>query len=134
VEVEAAQDVAKELKIDRLSFGESFGDIREAAACAEEWKARFEAADEAKAWEVEAKARELEAEASRVQDSESMVVDEDLVLQRAKKAKGREIPRKEQVKRSTTVEVLVPVRFSCFGYIVRLTRLLVCPSEHRKGE
>jgi hypothetical protein len=131
VEVEAAQEVAKELKIDGLSFGESFGDIREAAACAEEWKARFEAADEAKAWEVEAKARELEAEASRVQDSESMVVDEDLVLQRAKKAKGREIPRKEQVKRSTTVE---PVCFSCFGYVVRLTRLLVCPSEHREGE
>jgi CO/xanthine dehydrogenase Mo-binding subunit len=134
VEVEAAQEVAKELKIHGLSFGESFGDIREAAACAEGWKARFEAADEAKAREVEAKAQELEAKASQVQDSESMVVDEDLVLQQAKKGKGREIPRKEQVKRSPTVEVLVPVGDSHLGYVVRLTRLLVLAFGCRQGE
>jgi hypothetical protein len=83
VEVEASQDVAKDLGIlDKLSFGDSFAAIREALGVKDEWKTRFDAADAAKAAEA-AKTVEVDEE-MEVDDG----VDEESVLSGSKKGKG----------------------------------------------
>jgi hypothetical protein len=105
VEVEASQDMARELGVsEELSFGESFSAIREAVRIKEEWRARFDAAEEA------ACARETLPEPESMTDGDgAMVVDEESVLSGNKKGKGRELPRKEHVKKTPVVEVSIPV-------------------------
>jgi hypothetical protein len=101
VEVEASQDVAKDLGIlDKLSFGDSFTAIREALGVKDEWKTCFDAADAAKAAKA-AKTVEVDEE-MEVDDG----VDEESVLSGSKKGKGRVLPRRDQVKK---LAVVVPV-------------------------
>jgi hypothetical protein len=107
VEVEASQDVAKDLGIlDKLSFGDSFAAIWEALGVKDEWKTCFDAADAAKAAEA-VKAAEV---AKTVEVDEEMEVDdgvdEESVLSGSKKGKGRVLPRRDQVKK---LAVVVPV-------------------------
>ncbi|KAJ8587482.1 hypothetical protein M405DRAFT_863710 [Rhizopogon salebrosus TDB-379] len=111
VEVEALQDVAKDLGItDKLSFGDSFAAIREALRVQDEWKTRFDAADAvkaakaAKAAEVAKAADVVEVVDVEMEDDDG--VDEESVLSGSKKGKGRVLPHRDQVKK---VAVVVPV-------------------------
>jgi hypothetical protein len=86
---------------EKLTFGDAFDAIREAGQTQEGWKARFNAQDEAQVPSTVPDA------GSTTDGDGGMVVDEESVLGASKKGKGREMPRKEQVRRTPVMEVTI---------------------------
>ena len=102
MEVQACQEIAQGLGIEKkLTFGDSFPAIREAGQIHDEWKARFDAQEEAQTLSA------LPDAGTTTEGEEGMVVDEEAVLGASKKGKGRAVPRKEQVRKTPTMEVTI---------------------------
>jgi hypothetical protein len=94
--------MAKGLGVEeKLTFGDAFDAIREAGQTQEGWKARFNAQDEAQALSG------LPDPGTTTEGEEGMVVDEESVLGKSKKGKGKQVPWKEQVRKTPTMEVTI---------------------------
>jgi hypothetical protein len=94
--------MAKGLGVEeKLTFGDAFDAIREAGQTQEEWKARSVAQEEARTLAA------LPDLGTTTEGEEVMAVDEESVMSGSKKGKGKQVPRKEQVRKTPTMEVTI---------------------------